>query len=52
MDDHSLMPFGIHKGKKLANVPKEYLVFLYENNRCGKQLRTYIRESIIQYQKK
>lgn len=30
-DDNSLMPFGKHKGEKLANVPAPYLIWLYEN---------------------
>ena len=29
MDDNTPMPFGIHKGKKLANVPADYLIWLY-----------------------
>ena len=27
MNDNSLMPFGKHKGKKLANVPAQYLLW-------------------------
>ena len=30
MTDDSIMPFGKHKGEKLANVPAEYLLFLRE----------------------
>ena len=33
--DEDLMPFGKYKGWKLANVPAEYLIWLYENNRAG-----------------
>ena len=29
MKDTDLMPFGIHKGKAMANVPADYLMFIY-----------------------
>lgn len=28
--DESLMPFGIHKKKRMIDVPDEYLLWLYE----------------------
>lgn len=28
-DDNTLMPFGMHKGKKLANVPADYLLHIH-----------------------
>lgn len=31
MDDNDLMPFGKHKGKKLMDVPDDYLIWLYQN---------------------
>lgn len=43
--DESLMPFGIHKGKQLADVPAYYLLWLHENNRSG-QIATYINENM------
>ncbi len=30
MNDQSIMPFGAHKGKKLANVPASYFIYLWE----------------------
>lgn len=45
MTDKSLMPFGIHKGEKLEDVPADYLIFLYDNDKCGKELRSYIEEN-------
>ena len=41
--DDSLMPFGKHKGVKLANVPAQHLLWLYENDRAGR-LKSYIEE--------
>lgn len=46
MTDNSLMPFGIHKGKALANVPAKYLLWLYKEGKCGFELRRYIEENI------
>lgn len=46
LTDESLMPFGKHKGEKLANVPAEYLIWLYENGKCYGDLKEYIRENL------
>lgn len=44
--DESIMPFGIHKDKKkLKDVPDQYLLWLYNNDRMGK-LKPYITENI------
>lgn len=44
--DQSIMPFGKHKGEKLANVPASYLLWLYENNKCYGSIRGYIVENL------
>lgn len=31
-DDNSIMPFGAHKGKELANVPDNYLRWFWNEN--------------------
>ena len=43
--DTDIMPFGMHKGKKLANVPASYLIWLFENDKCFGQLLNYIRNN-------
>lgn len=43
MDDKSIMPFGKYKGEKMANVPADYLIWLFENNKCFGDLLGYIR---------
>lgn len=43
MNDNSLMRFGKYKGEKLANVPAEYLMWLYNGNISRGELRDYIR---------
>jgi uncharacterized protein (DUF3820 family) len=46
--DTDPMPFGKYMGIQLANVPASYLIWLYENDRCGKDaLYRYIRDNII-----
>lgn len=40
------MPFGIHKGKEMANVPASYLLWLYENNKCGGDVKAYIEDNL------
>lgn len=46
LTDNSIMPSGLHKGKKLANVPNDYLLYLYENNKCNSALRQYIENNL------
>jgi len=47
MADNDIMPFGMHKGKKMCNVPAGYLVWIYENDRCGKgDVRKYIKDNL------
>ena len=46
MTDESIMPFGKYKGEKLANVPPEYLMWLYDEGKCYGELRTYIADNM------
>ena len=46
MDDNSIMFFGVHKGKKLANVPAQYLLWLHKENKCFGELKKYIENNI------
>ena len=46
MNDSSPMPFGIHGGKKLVNVPADYLLWLHKNEKCGTELRSYIGDNM------
>ena len=43
MDGKSIMTFGKHKGEKMANIPADYLLWLFDNNKCFGDLLTYIR---------
>lgn len=45
MTDTDLMPFGVHKGKKLIDVPASYLLWLLENNKCSGEVKKYIEDN-------
>lgn len=45
------MPFGMHKGKALANVPAKYLLYLYNNGVDHSQLKKYIEANMDALQK-
>jgi hypothetical protein len=53
LKDDSLMPYVIHKGIKLINVPASYLLFLFENNKCSGEVRAYIEDNleVLQFQR-
>lgn len=46
MDDNSIMPFGKHKGEKLANVPASYLLWLYQQGISHHGLKNYIENNM------
>ncbi len=58
MTDESIMPFGKYADKQMADVPADYLLWLYENNKCYGEVKSYIKENIdviksqIEYAKK
>lgn len=46
LTDNDIMPFGKHKGIKMANVPDSYLLWLYETDKCGPDVKGYITDNI------
>lgn len=46
LTDESLMPYGYHKGKKMANIPPEYLLLLWDSDKCSAPVRLYIKENL------
>lgn len=42
MIDTDHMPFGMHKGKALANVPAKYLIWLHEQGVVHEGVKKYI----------
>jgi uncharacterized protein (DUF3820 family) len=46
LTDDSLMPWGKHKGTKMANVSADYLLWVFENNKCSPEVANYINENM------
>ena len=46
MTDESIMPFGKYKGEKMANIPPDYLLWLYENGKCYGEVHKYIVDNL------
>jgi uncharacterized protein (DUF3820 family) len=53
IQDTDLMPWGKHKGIKMANVPSSYLLWLLENNKCSGDVKQYIEDNleVLQFQR-
>ena len=56
--DNDIMPFGKYKGRKMANVPAKYLIYIYDENKCNNKVREYIEDNLdalkseIEFEKK
>ena len=46
MDDNSIMPIGKYKGQKMANIPPDYLLWLYDNGNIYGELKNYIKDNL------
>lgn len=46
LTDQSTMSFGKYKGHKLANVPADYLIFIYGNFDLQAPLKKYIADNM------
>ena len=46
LNDDSIMPWGKFKGTKMGNVPAEYLLWLYENDKCDEPVKEYIEDNL------
>lgn len=48
LSDDSLMPSWskAHGGKKMSEVPDEYLLWVYENNKCDPAVKWYVERNI------
>lgn len=44
--DETIMPFGVHVGKAVANVPAGYLIALYEKGIAYGALKAYIQDNL------
>lgn len=46
MNDDSIMPWGKWKGRQMADVPADYLLWLYENNKASGEVLQYIKDNL------
>jgi uncharacterized protein (DUF3820 family) len=46
MDDSSKMPWGKYEGESMANVPSDYLIWLWDNGRCSGEVKQYIKDNL------
>ncbi len=46
LNDKSPMPYGIHKGTPMIDVPAGYLLWLLENNKCSGEVKEYIEDNL------
>lgn len=44
--DETRMTFGKYKGEKMANVPDDYLIYLYNKDWVSGGLKEYIEENL------
>jgi uncharacterized protein (DUF3820 family) len=46
MNEHSIMPTGKHQGKRMADIPANYLLWIFDNRRWGRRrdLLIYLME--------
>jgi len=46
LTDKSLMPFGKYQGKPMEDVPADYLMWLYDNDKYSEQVKVYIEDNM------
>lgn len=46
LTDKSPMPYGKHKGVLMANVPADYLIWLYNNKKCTYPVEQYVKANL------
>ena len=46
MEDTDIMPWGKHQGTRMIDVPPDYLIWLYENNKCSGKVKDYIVDNL------
>lgn len=46
MEDTDIMPYGIHKGREMQDVPADYLLWLYAEGKCAGPVKEYIEDNL------
>lgn len=40
------MPYGKYQGRQMQQVPADYLLWLYQNDKCSERVKMYVEENI------
>ena len=46
LTDNSEMPWGKHQGIEMIDVPADYLLWLYDNDKCSGSVLVYIEDNL------
>lgn len=46
LEDDSIMPWGKYEGYLMKNVPANYLIYMYENDKCDQQVKEYVLDNL------
>lgn len=52
LNENSIMSYGMYEGKQLKDVPADYLLWLYYNDRASKEIEEYVERNIEALEKK
>lgn len=44
-DENAIFPYGMHKGKPLKEIPPDYLLYMYDNNKVSGSIKQWIKEN-------
>lgn len=46
LTDISPMPYGVHRGERMIDVPESYLLYLWTSDKMTEPVREYIKENM------
>lgn len=46
LNENSPMPYGKYEGKQLKDVPADYLLWLYYNDRASREIEEYVERNL------
>lgn len=46
LNEHSPMPYGKYKGRQIKDVPADYLLWLYYNDRASPAIEEYVERNL------
>lgn len=46
LKEEPIIKYGKYEGKKVSQIPAEYLIWLYENDRCSPMIKDYVKKNL------